>query len=64
MTTITRPGTEGVRHASLRDLVRNWAVGLAGLVRHLGRRIADMAASQHLGKDNETEIGRWTGARV
>jgi hypothetical protein len=64
MTAITRPGTEQVRRATLRDLVRQWAAAVATLARWLRTEIADIAAAGQLGPDAETEMGRWTGARV
>jgi hypothetical protein len=64
MTTITRPATEQVRRAALRDLVRRSVAALATLTRRVKAEIADAAAAGQLGRDPETEMGRWTGARV
>jgi hypothetical protein len=64
MTTITYPGTEHVRRAELRDLVRRAAAARIPLVRRLRVAIHRFAASGQLGPDPEVEVGRWTGARV
>jgi hypothetical protein len=64
MTTITRPATEQVRLATLRDLVRRWAAAVAAAARWLRAEIAEIGAAGQLGPDPEIEIGRWTGARV
>jgi hypothetical protein len=64
MTTLTHPGTEHVRRAALRDLVRRAGAVRTPLVRRLRAAIHEFAASGQLGPDPEIEVGRWTGARV
>lgn len=68
MTATTHPSThsstDAVRHSRLRDLVRRTASGVAILARSLRTKVADIAASGQLGPDAETEMGRWTGARI
>lgn len=64
MTTITHPGTDAVRRSRVRDLVRRSASGVAVVARRLTTKFAEIASSGQLGPDAETEIGRWTGARI
>jgi hypothetical protein len=64
MTVITRPSTDAVRRATLRDLVRRSGAGIGLLARRLWGEVVEMAAAGQLGPDAETEMGRWTGARV
>jgi len=64
MTVTTHPDISSIRRPTLRDLVRRWAAGLAPLIQWLRAGFAEIAAAGQLGPDPETEIGRWTGARV
>ena len=64
MTAITRTSTEQVRRTMLRRLAQQWAAAVARPARWLWAKGADAAAAGQLGPDPETEIGRWTGARV
>jgi len=64
MTTITRPATEQARRVTLRDLLRGSAAAVAATARWLRAKIIDIAAAGQLGPDPETEMGRWTGARI
>ena len=64
MTVITHPSSDAVRRSTLRDLVRRSASGVAKLARRLRTTVAHIAISGQLGPDAETEVGRWTGARI
>lgn len=64
MIAITHPSTDAVRRSTMRDLVRRAASGVATLARRLRTKVADISASGQLGPDAETEVGRWSGARI
>lgn len=64
MTAITHAAPEHVRRAASRDPVRRAAAALIQLTRRLRASFNGFAASGQLGPDPETEVGRWTGARV
>jgi hypothetical protein len=64
MTAITHHGTDRVRRSALRELVRLTAGRLATLAHWLKLEVVEIATADRLGRDEETEIGRWTGARV
>ena len=54
--TDTVPSTDTVRRTTLRYLVR--------LARCLKADVSGIAAAGQLGPDAETEVSRWTGARI
>ena len=64
MTAVTHPTTDAIRRSTLRDLVRRSTSGLASIASRVTTKVADLAAAGQLGPDAETEVGRWTGARV
>jgi hypothetical protein len=64
MTAIIRTSTEQVRRTMLRGLALQWAAAITKPARWLWAKAADAAFAGQLGPDPETEIGRWTGARV
>lgn len=64
MTAITHPAIDRTDRPTLRQLVRRWAVAVVTPVRWLRAWFATIAASGQLGVNAETEVGRWTGARV
>jgi hypothetical protein len=64
MTTIAHPAIDHPRRATLRQLVRRWAAAGIAVVRVIRTRSADAIAAGQLGPAAETEVGRWTGARV
>lgn len=64
MTATTRPSTDLAPHPTLRDLARRWASGVFTVARRLRTIVSEVSDAGQLGRDSETEIGRWTGARV
>jgi hypothetical protein len=64
MTTIAHPRIDQTRRPTLRQLVQRWADGVTAPVRWLRARYAAIATAGQLGPDAETQVGRWTGARV
>jgi hypothetical protein len=67
MTTITHPGRIPLTRAVATLGIRGLAVTFSWITRTargIGADAARIAASDQLGQDEETRIGRWTGARV
>jgi hypothetical protein len=64
MTAASQPRPIDLRHGGSAALPRRIATAIARAPQHLGAAIRAMAASGQLGPNPETEVGRWTGARV
>lgn len=61
-TVITAPRRDAP--ASLRRAVSGAVAAVAALAAELARRIDTVVEAGQLGADHETEVGRWSGARV
>ena len=64
MTSIARPTASSTSRPTLLAIVRSAARSGLDLVRRAQRSIREAAVTAQLGRDPETEIGRWTGARI
>lgn len=64
MTAISQPRTLPVGRTAPTSPGRRVVSALARAIASLGGRVSDMVRSGQLGPDPETEIGRYTGARI
>lgn len=64
MTAISQPRTLPVGRTTPTSPARRIAGALARAIASLGGRVSAMGRSGQFGPDPETEIGRYTGARI
>jgi hypothetical protein len=64
MTSIARQTATPTNRSALPAIVRSIAWAGLALARRAHRSIREAAVTAQLGPDPETEVGRWTGARI